>query len=390
MLTFFFAMLSLRTYQERERYIRSLRPFIASQRFYDQLLTPSDGTAAENNLQLTFNAICEDVLTTQQGYLIALGPLAPLVSSPLSYPPGTPVKSDRLHEIIRQLDPKISVHDLTNLGYPDIHWAVPLWSQRGLIGMLFFGRKRDLGVYAQEEIEVAQSSCERLIDTLASLEIAQRLMRLQRRRLAQSQVLDQRTRRVLHDDVLQQLHTAILNLAGDAPSNPEAIEQLSAVHRQISNLLHELPPTSLPEINRLGLVGALHKLLDEELGSGFDAVDWQIDTADAEKARELPELESEVLYYAAREAVRNAGKHARVEKAAGPLTLTICLEYTPGLLLTIEDNGSGISENRKSDENGGQGLALHSTMMAVIGGELSVESEPGKFTRVLLSVPFLD
>ncbi|MEN8242562.1 MAG: ATP-binding protein [Chloroflexota bacterium] len=387
MLTFFFAMLSLRSYQERERYIRSLRPFVSSQRFYDQLLTRSAEGDSQNSMQLTFNAICEEMLTTQQGYLIALGPLAPLVGAPLSYPPGTPVDADRLNEIIRQLDPSSGVDDLTSQGYPDIHWAVPLWSQRGLIGMLFFGRKVDLGVYAQEEIEVAQASCERLIDTLASLEIAQRLMDLQRRRLAQSQVLDQRTRRVLHDDVLQQLHTAILNLAGDEPANAEGIEILSGVHSQISNLLHELPPTSLPEISRLGVVGALRKLLDEELGTGFDAVDWQIETEDEEKAKVLPPLESEVIYYAAREAIRNAGKHARGNQPAGELTLTIRLRFDPGLLVTIEDNGSGISEAPRSDENGGQGLALHSTMMAVIGGELAVESEPGRFTRVSLSMP---
>ena len=38
-------------------------------------------------------------------------------------------------------------------------------------------------------------------------------------------------------------------------------------------------------------------------------------------------------------------------------------------------------------EGCGQGLALHSTLLAVVGGTLSVESEPGRYTRVLLCLP---
>src|SRR5439155_10768663 len=93
-------------------------------------------------------------------------------------------------------------------------WAVPLWGERGLIGALLLGEKRDGGLFTEEEIEIARASGERLIDTQASVEMAQRLMSLQRRRMAESQVLDRRARRVLHDDVLPQLHTAMLALSG--------------------------------------------------------------------------------------------------------------------------------------------------------------------------------
>src|SRR4029079_16905698 len=94
-------------------------------------------------------------------------------------------------------------------------WAVPLWSERGLIGALLLGDKRDGGLYTQEEIEIARATGERLIDTRGSAEQARRLMALQRQRLAESQVVDRRTRRVLHDDVLPRLHTAMLMLSAD-------------------------------------------------------------------------------------------------------------------------------------------------------------------------------
>ena len=34
----------------------------------------------------------------------------------------------------------------------------------------------------------------------------------------------------------------------------------------------------------------------------------------------------------------------------------------------------------------GQGLALHSTLMAVVGGSLALETMPGQGTRVVLAV----
>ena len=68
-----------------------------------------------------------------------------------------------------------------------------------------------------------------------------------------------------------------------------------------------------------------------------------------------------------------------------------------GLEIVVEDDGAGIeggnrtlagSTNGSGPQSGsGQGLALHSTMMAVVGGSLGVESAPGEYTRVSLSLP---
>src|SRR4029078_12727880 len=108
--------------------------------------------------------------------------------------------------------PEVICVALVGEQYGGAVWAVPLWSERGLIGVLLLGDKHDGGLYTQEEIEIARATGERLIDTRASAEMARRLMTLQRQRLAESQVVDRRTRRVLHDDVLPQLHTAMLLL----------------------------------------------------------------------------------------------------------------------------------------------------------------------------------
>ena len=94
-----------------------------------------------------------------------------------------------------------------------------------MTGVLLLGPKRDNGLYTQEEIEIARASGERLIDTQAGAEIARRLVALQRQRLAENQLLDRQTRRALHDEVLPQLHTALLTLSSEQREQLENLER---------------------------------------------------------------------------------------------------------------------------------------------------------------------
>jgi signal transduction histidine kinase len=394
LITLFFALFSWRTYSERQRTIESLRPFVASQRFYDQLLS-TNSAQDESGIQIPFNAVCRDVLNAQEAYLIALGPLAPLVGPPLCYPTIKNIDTTSLNAITSQFLPNQKIMPVGEQLQKPIEWAVPLWSQRGLAGVLLLAGKRDGGIYAQEEIEVAQATGERLIDTKASIEIGQRLMSLQRKRLAESQVLDQRARRILHDDVLQQLHTAMLTLVshrdeGGSPKE-ESIEMLTEVHNKISNLLRAMPPAAVPELKTTGLLNALHQVVDEELAPAFDTIEWHISPDGEALAEALSPLEVEVIYFAAREAVRNAARHARPQQDTGlsqsPLNLTINISKQDGLYLTIRDDGVGLDLKNNHTKNGGQGLALHSTMMAVIGGSMEIESQPGEYTCVSLHIP---
>jgi signal transduction histidine kinase len=127
-------------------------------------------------------------------------------------------------------------------------------------------------------------------------------------------------------------------------------------------------------------------VIDGELRGSFDDVIWDVGP-EAERACDpLPPLTAEVLFYAAREAIRNAARYGRTGGA--PLRLTESARDRDGLTIAIEDNGAGIDRSRPSDGGSGSGLALHGTMMAVVGGALVVESEPGAFTRVVLRVRY--
>jgi signal transduction histidine kinase len=430
LMTLFFALLSWRSYTDRDRSMGQLRLFVASQHLYDSIVSPTkartaddpagsrvSGPGAPEDPAAPLRALCEDVLGARLARLLPLGPLASLVE-PLAFPEvwKTSVEAAASADGGAPLVPGLSSPEL--LRSPGVlclpldpaasggaEWAVPLWSERGLIGALLLGPKRDGGLYTQEEIELARTTGERLIDTAASAEMARRLVLLQRQRLAESQVIDRRTRRVLHDDVLPRIHETMLTLqaasggarvsggngetagGGARPELDQVIGALAAVHKQIADLLHAMPPVAAPEVARSGLIGALRSALEEELDGEFDDVSWQI-TPEAEAALpQIAPLTAEVAFYAAREVVRNSARHGRAGSDARPLHLKIAAHAgAESLTLRIEDDGVGLRVDTAT-AGSRRGLELHSTMMAVVGGSLDIQSVPGSFTRATLNLP---
>jgi signal transduction histidine kinase len=388
LLVLFYALLSWRSYVERERWMSDLRSFVASPLLYDRLLASAwpQGAAA---VQQNFGALCENILGARLAFLVPLGPLADLFGPPLAHPAGHPVP-DLQPVIPRFVTPELCL-PVEAAVFGGAVWAVPLWNVRGLCGGLLLGEKQDGNLYTQEEIEIARSACERLVDMQGGAEMARRLMALQRQQLAESQVLDRRARRALHDDVLPRLHAAMLilsSIAARTDEQAEAIGLLGDAHRQISNLLRDMPAGITPEITRLGLVGALQWVVNEEMKGAFDRVEWQIEPQAVQASTCLQPLSAEVIFYAAREALRNAARHARPEAAATPLRLTIAMRFQLDFLeIIVEDSGVGLNSSVVAAARSGSGLTLHSTLLAVIGGSLSTESQAGVYTRVRIQGP---
>jgi signal transduction histidine kinase len=184
----------------------------------------------------------------------------------------------------------------------------------------------------------------------------------------------------------------MLKLSSDKAGNqdgkmPETISVLAEVHRQVADLLRDLPAAVTPEVARLGLPGALQQLARGELKNAFDRIDWRIHPEATENLHKIPQIAAEVVFYAAREAMRNAARHARGENNNTPLSLNIIINWNDGLDVVIEDNGMGMAEASREAGGSGRGLALHSTLLAVVGGSLSVESTPGSSTRINIKLP---
>jgi signal transduction histidine kinase len=247
-------------------------------------------------------------------------------------------------------------------------------------------------------MEIAQAGGERLLDMLAGVEMARLAMDLLRQRLSQQRVLEGRSRRVLHDEVLPELHTAILYLSDkqDTPEIHEAVATLSKAHRSISDLMRDSLPNAPQRLEQDGLAAALQSVLDGDLAGEFSAVKWQVDEGVNEAVSRFPVLVSEVVYFAGRELLRNAARHARGADSARPLHLIVTLEQKDGLRLVIEDDGVGLSQPAgqfhpasaaAGAAGAGSGLRFHSAMLAAVGASLEVSSRPGCGTRGLIVFP---
>src|SRR5207247_1051755 len=102
----------------------------------------------------------------------------------------------------------------------------------------------------------------------------------------------------------------------------------------------------------------------------------------AELRRYPPELEAAV-YFCCLEALQNAAKYAGRDAS-----VRVALwEEAGGLLFEVRDDGVGFDAPGSSP---GAGLTNMSDRLGAVGGRLSIESEPGKGTRVKGAIPLAD
>jgi signal transduction histidine kinase len=152
-----------------------------------------------------------------------------------------------------------------------------------------------------------------------------------------------------------------------------------------------------------GLAAALRGLVERDFANDFQRVDWQIDPQAVAYARGLPLFVNEVIFFAARELLRNASVHGRGKNRAAELHLKIGFALAENFCLTIEDDGIGFrlephssladkdhSSSGTSSSGAGTGIRIHSTMLATVGARLEVLPLPEKGTRavILVSKPY--
>ena len=132
------------------------------------------------------------------------------------------------------------------------------------------------------------------------------------------------------------------------------------------------------------MLAALRRELDRGLGAGFDHVAWSESPEAGHASGKLPSLTADVLFSAVREVVRNAAEHGRGAEGPRSLHLTLAAGFRDGLEISVTDDGVGIPLTALDDE--GHGLGLYATLLAVLGGSLTVElASPG--STVVLWVP---
>ncbi len=189
-----------------------------------------------------------------------------------------------------------------------------------------------------------------------------------------------RVARDLHDEVNQSLTGLLLRLeavreAAPAELEPELAETKALANQAMHELLslaRQLRPTALDD---LGLAAAIGGQV-ERLSRGELAAELHAD-GDFSDLGDDAQL---VVYRVAQEALSNAARHS----GAGHVEVGLRRAGSGGVELTVADDGRGFAFD---ESEGGLGLAGMRERALLVGGELTIESRPGRGTTVRLSVP---
>jgi signal transduction histidine kinase len=193
-----------------------------------------------------------------------------------------------------------------------------------------------------------------------------------------------RLAREMHDDLTQRIAVLAieagrleheLDCAGEAPGRlREMREQLIDLSKDVHGLSRQLHPAILDD---LGLADALRSECARFSQREKTAVHCEL----GQVPQEIPRDVALCLYRIAQEALRNIAKHADAEQATVSLAAS-----DDGILLSIEDTGSGFDRSQHRGQ-GGVGLASMEERARLMGGDLSIHSEPGKGTLIEVWAP---
>ncbi len=213
-----------------------------------------------------------------------------------------------------------------------------------------------------------------------------------RRRFIEAQEQERlRLARELHDETGQSLTAALLELKEIEPFVHDDSRhrlrllrgQLEGIGKTMHRIAWELRPASLDE---LGLANALANYVSEwssqyGIEADFHCADENID--------ELPDNIRTTIYRITQEGLTNVAKHA-----LGATSVSVVIERVEqSIRLVIDDDGRGFDTAQSIStvaQSGGLGLAGMRERLALVGGNLDIESELGSGTTLFARIPLAD
>jgi len=225
-------------------------------------------------------------------------------------------------------------------------------------------------------------------------EVAERLramqenLRIQLQQVSRAQEEERkRISRELHDDSIQDLivlsrQIDALAASEDLPENhrqhlEESLKKIESIMQGIRRLSQDLRPAAL---DRLGLIPALEWLASDIARYSGLAIKVSVSGT----LRRFPEEVELVLFRIVQEALRNVWRHAEATEAS--IKIDFDKDRTR---ITISDNGKGFSlPDRIGDlaRDGKLGLAGMQERAQLVGGTLTVQSQPGKGTSIVIEI----
>jgi two-component system sensor histidine kinase DevS len=286
---------------------------------------------------------------------------------------GLPMVSTSLQQDMRFLRRKV-----ISAGFKCVA-CIPLTAHGNVVGVMGIATRHTQRLN-QREVSLLTA-----IGTWAGMAIENIRFNQQGRRLA---VLEERERigMDLHDGIIQSIYAVGLALdyaRMEVESSPhkaigkleQAIEGLNSTIRDIRTYIMDLRPRQFRGEN---LKDSLQRLVDETRANTHLEITL---TGPEDGDLILPTVIATALFHICQEALANVAKHAQAHQAS------IHLWATPGrVLLEISDDGMGFDLPRMHMALG-HGLANMVTRARKVGGDIEINSEPCKGTKILAWAP---
>jgi signal transduction histidine kinase len=277
-------------------------------------------------------------------------------------------------------DPEVNQEEARRLGVRTGIY-VPLLVRGKAMGIVAVHDKLGGGRFSDADLRLAEIFAARVA---VAVDLSQRVARETVRRVIDAQELERRRlARELHDETGQALTSMLLGLKTirGAASDQEAERAEAALRELIIEALQdvralavELRPAALDDF---GLVPAVERLAETFAErSGIAAA---VEAAIGEER--LPAETETALYRLVQEALTNVVRHAAATRVNVVLT-----RRDGGISAVIEDDGRGFDQREIRDDS--LGLVGMRERLALLGGELTVESRPGSGTALLAYLPF--
>lgn len=272
------------------------------------------------------------------------------------------------------IDQPEQVATVSNLAWVKV--ALPLRLGNKTSGLWLFGRRDPDDRYAQAEMSLFQSLANQTAIGLESIIQTNRLRAIYQANINQQDAERYRLSRELHDQVMNDLPTILLNL-DDSSYTPKFGAAYQLVSNKLRQVIHDLRPATL----NYGLYLALEQLADDlnERANNQPEIVVKLPAGDT---RYPPEVEQH-LFCIAQEACRNAIRHAQANhiEISGTLLPT-------RISLQVKDTGRGLP-NPTFDlanllANKHYGLVGMYERANIIQATLRIESAPGQGTTIHL------
>jgi PAS domain S-box-containing protein len=234
-----------------------------------------------------------------------------------------------------------------------------------------------------------QGRLQRIIGMVADVterKLAEEALSSVSRRLIEAQEQERaRIARELHDDLSQRLALLSISLEqfeqGTPDLSPQARQHLHKIAEaatEVSSNLHDLSHQLHPrKLDTLGLVAALGGFCNEFSRQH----NLQVQFVHSDIPGQIPKDVTICFFRIVQEALRNVVKHSGAAEAKVEIS-----GHGDRIDLCISDSGTGFSPESVKAE-AGLGLISMRERLRLVGGHLSIESEPSHGTRIRVRIP---